>query len=374
MPRRRIAMILPGLGRVQRGAETAFFELARALAAQPDIDVELFGSGTEGPEGIPLRTVGLIPRERFERWPRLPALRSESHYEELSFVLSLITRGMYHPDQFDATLSCTYPFVNWYLQRAGGRQRPKLIFVTQNGDWMCYARSREYRLFRCDGLVCINPLYYEAHRNRWPSVLIPNGVDPDVYRPAEGVAANGVDPGRLRTVFMASALIPSKGVDAAIRAVARVPGARLVVAGDGPERAAVADLAQALLPGRHELLGSVPRARMPELFRAADAFLHMSRDEPFGIVYLEAAASGLPIVAPDGPVARWILGDSALYADPSAPESVADALGRALDPDAARTLGAAARSRVLDGWSWQRQAGRYRDFIEQILAARTSPS
>jgi hypothetical protein len=46
-PNIRVAMILPGLGRVQRGAETAFIEVARGLSAYPEIDVELFGAGNE---------------------------------------------------------------------------------------------------------------------------------------------------------------------------------------------------------------------------------------------------------------------------------------------------------------------------------------
>src|SRR5258707_11062658 len=63
-PRLRVALILPGLGRVMRGAETAFLELARQLATFPDVDVELFGSGADGPPGVPLRRAPCVPRER----------------------------------------------------------------------------------------------------------------------------------------------------------------------------------------------------------------------------------------------------------------------------------------------------------------------
>ena len=51
-----------------------------------------------------------------------------------------------------------------------------------------------------------------------------------------------------------------------------------MIAGDGPERTHVAELAASLLPGRHRLLGSLPSDRMPACSRA-DVFLHMSRDE-----------------------------------------------------------------------------------------------
>lgn len=363
-------MILPGLGRVRRGAETSFLELAKALSRTSSLEIELFGSGNDGLPGIPSHRVACLARERFERWPKIPCLRTENHYEELVFTLSLMTRGAYQPERFDAVIACTYPYVNWFLQRAGGRSRPKQIFVTQNGDWMCQASSREYRYFRCDGLVCINPAYFERHRARYASTLIPNGVDPSLFRPRLTGEQKSEPGGRADrpVVLMISALIPSKNVAAGIRAVANLRDAVLVVAGDGPERAAIAELAAQLLPGRHHLLGSVEPSRIPDLYRQADVFLHLSVEEPFGIVYLEAAASGLPIVAPGVEVPRWILGDSAFFADAGDTASVSRAIEEALSPEAKTTRGAAARSRILADWTWDIQAAKYHQFIERIVS------
>jgi glycosyltransferase involved in cell wall biosynthesis len=227
-------------------------------------------------------------------------------------------------------------------------------------------------------VVCTNPTYHERNRSRHRAVLIPNGVDPEVFHPrSEGeepgtVELPGVAPApKQRVVVMASALIASRDVAGAIRAVARVPEAYLVVAGDGPERAAVAALASELAPGRHALLGSLERERMPGLFRRADAFLHMSRVEPSALVYLEAASSGLPMVVHDSPVTRWTLGDCATFVDTADTEAVAAGLRGVLEPDAAARLGAAARRRVLDGWTWESLAARYRAFFLEVLAART---
>ena len=65
---------------------------------------------------------------------------------------------------------------------------------------------------------------------------------------------------------------------------------------------------------------------MPHIFRQADLFLHMSQEEPFGIVYLEAGACGLPIVCHDSEVSRWIMGDAAEFVDTSDFTAVADAI------------------------------------------------
>ncbi len=366
-------MILPGLGRVQRGAETAFIEIARGLAEDRGVHVELFGSGREGVNGLTIHSVACVPRERFEGWPSLPCLRGETHYEELTYVLSLAASRKFRPRDFDAVIGCSYPFVNWFLRATGQPDGPLRVFVTQNGDWPCRRINREFRAFRCDGLICTNPEHYEANRDRYPSALIPNGVDPDVFKPTL-LGADIFDDPRIPIdrpiVLMASALVASKRVADGVRAVARVPNAFMIMVGDGPDRQSIARLADEALPGRYLMLGSVPRERMASIYRRADVLLHMSQDEPFGIVYLEAASTGLAVVAHDGPIPRWILGDTALYADTSDLDAVATSLRIAIRPESKNRYGRAARARVASDWTWRRQAALYREFIEGLLSDR----
>ena len=249
----RVAFFLPGLGRVQRGAETAFLEVARALSHYDDVEVELFGTGNDVPEGLTVHSVGYLSREKFEKWPSLPFFRNEYAWEELSFTWNLRRKAVYRPERFDATISCTFPHVNMFLNRRQRGGSPLNIFVTQNGDWMCQSNQSEYRLFGCDGLVCINPEYYERNRDKYPTVLIPNGTDPDYFTPD----SNASVPEEVRVshdgpvVVMASAMIASKRVDMAVEAVSRVPNACLMVAGDGPDREMIAQLAEERLPGRY---------------------------------------------------------------------------------------------------------------------------
>lgn len=375
IPVLRVAMLLPGLGRVQRGAETAFLALAAHLNAYPDVRITLFGSGSESPPGVPIINVGCTPRERFERWPKLPLLRSEYAYEELTFVMRLLASRAFNPRDFDIALHCSFPFTNWFLQRAGRRQGPKSVFVTQNGDWMCRAESAEYRTFKCDALVCTNPEYYDRHQNRYKAALIPNGVDPDQFHPDSKSSTGPRDPRfpiGAKIVLMVSALIPSKRVLDGIKAVALLPEAFLVIAGDGPDRQLVTELAARELPGRHLLLGSLQREMMPDVYRKADVFLHMSQDEPFGIIYLEAAASGVPVVAHDAAVPRWILGSSAKYANTSDPSAVAAAL-RDMFSSANLNLGGEARNRVLEGWTWASLAEKYRQFFYSVIPNQRVP-
>ena len=272
---------------------------------------------------------------------------------------------------FDVTISCTYPWINWFLRYSKRRNRDlKNIFVTQNGDRMCHIGHREYRYFTCDGLVTINPEYYETNRSLYPTVLIPNGTDPEVFYPSTSSSElTDIDfefPKDKTVVLMASAMIESKRVVEGLRSTAQVEDAYFVVAGDGPKRAEVAELAESLMPGRHRLLGSIPATQMPQLFRQADVFLHMSQEEPFGIVYLEAAASGLPIVTHHGATPKWILGDTAVFANTNKFEQVAQAIRLVMDPAERERLGKAARDRVMEDWTWKAQAAKYRKFIHSL--------
>src|SRR5208283_3772169 len=110
--------------------------------------------------------------------PSLPLLRDECGYEELTFAPELIWN--YNPKHYDITLTCSYPFTNWILRRPGiSGPRPPHVFVTQNGEWPALASrspgsKSEYRFFGCDGLVCINPDFFERNKEYWNCRLIPN--------------------------------------------------------------------------------------------------------------------------------------------------------------------------------------------------------
>lgn len=360
----RILFALPGLHRVHRGAEVAFESVAEHIARAGRHEVTLVGSGRETPpRAYGFRRIGSIPRERFEGWPSLPFLRNEFIYEELTFAANLAARSW--RGRYDVTMTCSYPYTNWALRsgRPGGR-RPRHVFVTQNGDWPARAQGGEYRFFGCDGLVCTNPVYYAANRERWFSTLIPNGVDTSRFRPGPADrAALGLPEGR-PIVLMVSALMPSKRVLEAMRAMKRVEDALLVVAGDGALRAEVDALAAEALGGRF-LRKTFPHDRMPDLYRCADAFLHMSTRESFGNVYVEALATGTPIVAHDDEVTRWIVEEHARLVDTFSEEALAAALRAAIDEGPA---GREARGAFAGRYAWSAVAARYAEFFEAVVA------
>lgn len=359
----KILFALPGLHRVDRGAEISFTAVASEMARTGDV-VTLMGSGQPRAEQ-PYRFVHVpaVPRERFERFPKLPTLRNDTAWEELSFIPGLLKA--YRPADYDVTLTCGYPFTNWALRRPAPRGRPSHVFVTQNGDWPAYDDKAEFRLFDCDGLVCINPDYQARNRDKYRCALIPNGVDRERFRPGPSARQTfGLDPER-PTVLMVSAMINSKNIERGIEAVSKLPGAVLVVAGDGPLRRDLEERAASLLPARYRQLRVTP-ADMPALYRSADVFLHLSRDESFGNVYVEAMACGTPVVAYDLPRTRWIVGDDAFLCPGEAPDVLASTIEQAFDCGDERREALVRRSAA---FAWPEIARQYRDFLHEVVSA-----
>ncbi|WP_411080056.1 glycosyltransferase [Streptomyces sp. cmx-18-6] len=137
--------------------------------------------------------------------------------------------------------------------------------------------------------------------------LVPNGIDADRFRfdgdrrlavrSALGLADDAFVVGGV------GRLVPGKRFDVLVRAVAALPGARLLLAGDGPEAGALRELAARLgAADRVRLLGECspggrgPVPGVPALLSAVDAFVSTSREESFGLAAVEALAAGLPVL------------------------------------------------------------------------------
>ncbi|GAB3672887.1 glycosyltransferase family 4 protein [Actinocorallia lasiicapitis] len=170
-----------------------------------------------------------------------------------------------------------------------------------------------------------------------------------------------------------SRLVPRKGQDTLIRAwpevLRTVPDAALLLVGGGPYRRELEELAGALGVGSSVFFtGSVPWRELPAHYDAGDVFAMPCRTrrrgldvEGLGIVYLEASATGLPVVAGDsGGAPDAVLPDETGLVVPggSADATAAAVAGFLADPARARALGAAGRAWVEREWTWERQAAR----------------
>ena len=173
-------------------------------------------------------------------------------------------------------------------------------------------------------------------------------------------------------VVSVGALIPRKGHDIVIDAVARLPGVALRIAGSGPEQAAL----QARIDGhgmadRALLLGQTPHAALPQLFAAADVMALASASEGLANVWVEAMAAGTPVVVPaiggaDEAVDRPAAGRIVARTPEAFAAGIADLILH--PPEVSAVRDSATR------FSWDRNATELRDHLVRLVAGRRQAS
>jgi glycosyltransferase involved in cell wall biosynthesis len=197
--------------------------------------------------------------------------------------------------------------------------------------------------------------------------VVANGVDTEEFKPGEVSRATlGLPAGRL-LLFVGDIRTPRKNLDTLLRALVEVRDANLVVVGDrtgSPYPRLAAELG---LEERVSFVGF--RRDIPRLMQAVDLFVFPSRYEACSLVLLEAAASGLPIVAARTTGGAELLSPSCsmLVDDPEDAAALAATLNRLLEsPAALEHMGIEAR-RVALANSWQTMARRYLQLYDGLL-------
>lgn len=206
--------------------------------------------------------------------------------------------------------------------------------------------------------------------------LLPPGVDCDTFQPDSGARTEIRRRHRLGeapVVLCVGRLVARKGQDMLVRALPairrQVPGAMLLLVGDGPGRAALHRLAESCGVGKAVVwAGSVPWAELPAYYAAGDVFAMPCRTrgrgldvEGLGLVFLEAAATGLPVVVGDAGGARETVrpGDTGELVNGRDLAAVTRAVATLLaDPARAAVMGHHGRRWMQQDWQWSSRAGR----------------
>ena len=240
------------------------------------------------------------------------------------------------------------------------------------GPWTLVGRFGGYydlgRFRRCDHLVANTAgLVRWITRQGWPAARVhylPNFV-PDLA----GIEPAVLDVKRPRVLAMGR-LHRNKAFDVLIRAMRRLPGVQLVLAGEGSERPALEALARAE--------GVADQVHMPgwredsaALLAACDVLAVPSRQEPLGNVVVEGWSAGKPVVAADAPGPRELVqsGEDGILVPREDAEALATALGTVLGaPLLARRLGEAGRARWAASFAEAPVVARWRAELARMAA------
>jgi 1,2-diacylglycerol 3-alpha-glucosyltransferase len=351
----KIAIACSGLGHVQRGVEAWAADLAKALRNR-GVDVSLFsGDRTECAVALSCAKRGgraaILTAKMFRHlggWRY--GLGSPYEVEQTTFSLNLwrhVRRG------FDL-IHVQDPLVGQILDRLNrvGLSEPRAIFANGTGE-----RSDLVKQFSvvqhltAEAAVAWNPLR-PAHQSTF---AIPNFIDVATFAPGDSAAARRqFDLPQDALVFLCCAAIRKihKRIDYLIREFAMFleshsgPAVLVVAGGREPDTDAMMSLGRDLLGDRVQFFVDVPRARMPELYKAADVFVLPSLFEQFGIVLLEAMATGLPVICNEASAFRSIVGSAGLFRDLSGPGALAESFASMCASALREPLASAARPHV----------------------------
>ncbi len=360
------------------------------LAAHPDVELRVVA-----PVGLPpwpltrmarYRDVaGLLVRERWKgvetlrpRFLNLPGTGGRFHAPAMACALIPVLRAVRTDFPFDV-IDAEFFFPDGPAAIALGRYFGVPVSIKARGadihHWG-HAPATAPQVARAgiaaDGLLAVS----EALRDDMIALGMPadaiavhrTGVDGERFRPRDRAAEKARLGVTGPLVLSVGALIPRKGHDIVIDAVARLPGTTLWIAGEGPERAALeARIAAAGLQDSVILLGSVAHDDLPALFAAADVMALASASEGLANAWVEALSSGTPIVITSAGGARETVDNPAAgRVVDRTPAAFADAIADLLvTPPAADDVRAAASR-----FSWDTNTAQLYAHLTRLVARR----
>ncbi|NJN17797.1 MAG: glycosyltransferase family 4 protein, partial [Oscillochloris sp.] len=274
------------------GVESFVWDLATQLAARGHAITIIGGVGTrrEHAPGVRVRTFPFVSRDFWQAIPPLRRAYAEAKLlERLSLAIAALpelTRGGYDIIHIQKP----YDMGPALLARALGG--PKLILGCHGED---FYRGDRLLAPQMDAAVSCSHFNAATVARRYPLCpeVVFNGIDTALFSPGPA------DPGLRETLNLPAGtplllfvgrLQPWKGVETAIRALAQIPAATLLIAGDGEDRSRLERItAELKLSARVRFLGSVERRTLPQIYRSADLLLATSHaSETFGIGPVEA--------------------------------------------------------------------------------------
>jgi D-inositol-3-phosphate glycosyltransferase len=364
------------------GVESFVWDLARELVGRDHRVTIIGGVGArrEAAPGVRVITFPFVGRYRFQALPPLRRAYAEAKLaERLTMAVAALpelVRGGYDIIH----LQKPYDLGPALLARKLGGAR--VILGCHGED---FYRGDQLLAPLVDASVSCSNFNADTIARRYgfrPEVVF-NGIDTDLFRPVSiksrffphsrplpAGAGGGEDiasTAKHRLLFVGR-LQPWKGVDTALRALLLIPGAELLIAGDGVDRQRLEGLVDELeLRERVRFLGSLPRHELPALMATADLLVATSwASETFGIGLVEAQACGLPVVASRFGGFPEVVdpGRTGLLYPPRDHTALAAAVNSLLDDPARREAMAAAAPGWAAQFSWRAVADR----IERVYA------
>jgi glycosyltransferase involved in cell wall biosynthesis len=183
-----------------------------------------------------------------------------------------------------------------------------------------------------DRLIALNPEVAQYAQQTIPSQIvetIPLGIDPTEFTSEGAALITGLAQPCIITVAPLTR-VADRGLELTIEAVARLPQASLLICGDGADRDYFQAMGDRLLGVGRFQIRTFAYTQMPQVYRSGSIFTSGTTHETCGLKFIEAMACGLPVVAMDNKVNRYLIGNGGITCDVTNPDAYKSALQMAI--------------------------------------------
>lgn len=371
----QVFLVCSGLGHVKRGFETFTQDCFDALSTEPSLDINLFkGGGESSKQAI---TLWNLPRNSLAAI-QIGKIVGRSSYdiEQASFTFSLLLHIhrrqpdiIYYTETFVGTLL-------WHWRRLT-KQRYKLL--------LCNGSPVYPPFMRYDYVQQLTPTHFQNALNRgWNTAkqsLVPHAINmPDRLQLLSAnerkTLRSELELPDNRSVILSVAAINKyhKRMDYIIRETVTLPEPRpylLLLGQIEAESAEISELGNRLLGTDNFQIRTVASDRVADYYKVADVFVLASLWEGFGLVFLEAMSHGLPCLAHDYEVARFVLEKEGYFANFELAGSLAGLIRQVLAEDDDESKRRQRHRSVFDRFSWEKLRPSYVEMIQRVADTTT---
>lgn len=362
---KRIAILAPYVGIVNRGAETFVIELTKKLSKKYEIDVFTLSdkSGLESNFRKIIAKKGIIFKIHKKLYNRFKYYRKIIN--KFYFLIpDVIFQHKFSKEAFKVINKERYDilFPNngiWGAKYSASYRKKNKIPYIYTGHGGIGTGEKYIIQSKPDAYICLTHkqlMWAEEIKDneKVKTKIIPNGVNVSEFGHSDEL-------NKRKIILSVAALTEFKRHILTIKAVSMLSDVELIILGKGEDEIELRKIAEKLLPGRY-VITATSYDNVKNYYSKADLFVLPSREEPFGIVYLEAMASNVPIVAPDDSQRREIIDNAGLYCNVENISEYAGTIKEALETDwGDKPLQRAKR------FDWELIAKEYIELIEEVI-------
>jgi len=290
-------------------------------------------------------------------------------------VRNVLERENYDIVHIHGSLAPTLPLVTLQYSNAINF----ITFHSAHDDSLGYEIFRPLLLRRfkkLKGLIAVSEVARDSVIKYFPGNyrIIPNGVDPVRFSPDVEPFPDLVEEGWINLLFVGR-LEPRKGLRYLLKAMPKIvkefPKTRLLIVGSGPLKKWYQKFIKDEIKDRIYFVGVSPPEKLPRYYASSHIFISpATQGESFGIVLLEAMATGIPIIASDIPGYRQVMedGKEGFFVPPENPEEIANATIQLLENNELRKeMGRKGREKVLMCYSWEKISQMVEDYYYEVF-------